>query len=231
MEGIQLPLGHDDHALPYTYRCKITDERRKRLEALGFVFDREDPWEVRYAIVRKYYEEHKTLVIPASVTIDGVNLSKWVSDQRVIYHGNRKGKSLTEDQIARLEAMGMVWDKAVDAWNNVYDKLKALYLQQGNLTIPRDHEDVRRLIAWMAKQKNNRDALSAEQIRKLDDIGFEWLKPKERAWENNYAEAVQFHTAHGSLDVGVGTVTESGFRLGLWISKLRSAKNSRNADH
>ena len=38
-------------------------------------------------------------------------LAKWLNEQRQINIGNRPGKSLTAEQVRRLEAIGMTWGK------------------------------------------------------------------------------------------------------------------------
>ncbi len=49
-----------------------------------------DPWEVRYQLAKRYYEEHGKLNIPAGfVLVNGKRLDIWVSRQREKY---RDGK-------------------------------------------------------------------------------------------------------------------------------------------
>ena len=73
------------------------------------VWVKPDPWEVRYQLAKAYYEEHGDLKIPLKYRADGVWLAKWVNEQKHIYAGNRGGKMLREDQVQRLEAIGIEW--------------------------------------------------------------------------------------------------------------------------
>ena len=41
-------------------------------------------------------------------------LAKRLNEQKQIYCGNRPGKSLTTEQVRRLEAIGMTWGKRSD---------------------------------------------------------------------------------------------------------------------
>ena len=82
-----------------------------------------DPWEIRYQLAKAYYEENGNLKIPLKYRADGVWLAKWVNEQKHIYAGNRGKKTLREDQVRRLEMIGMEWgvqkvdDRNRENWN------------------------------------------------------------------------------------------------------------------
>jgi hypothetical protein len=42
-------------------------------------------------------------------TVKGVGLGVWISAQRRVYQGGIPGKSLTEEQVRKLNAIGMIW--------------------------------------------------------------------------------------------------------------------------
>ena len=99
---------------------KHSAERQKQLDKLGMIWVKPDPWEVRYDFAKAYYEEHGDLNIPSKYRADGIWLAKWVNEQKQIFNGKRKGKTLRVDQVRRLEAIGMEWglqkkvDKKID---------------------------------------------------------------------------------------------------------------------
>ena len=90
-------------------KCK--PERREKLEEIGMVWVKPDPWEIRYQLAKAYYEEYGNLKIPLKYRADGVWLAKWVNEQKHIYAGNRGEKTLRADQVRRLEMIGMEWVK------------------------------------------------------------------------------------------------------------------------
>lgn len=92
-------------------REKHSPERQKRLDELGMVWVKPDPWEVRYGLAKEYYEEHGNLNIPSKYRAEGIWLAKWVNEQKQIFAGKRKGKALREDQVRRLEMIGMEWGR------------------------------------------------------------------------------------------------------------------------
>ena len=92
-------------------RGKHSPERQKRLDELGMVWVKPDSWEVRYGLARAYYEEYGNLNIPSKYRAEGIWLAKWVNEQKQIFAGKRKGKALREDQVRRLEMIGMEWER------------------------------------------------------------------------------------------------------------------------
>ena len=81
------------------------------MDSLGMIWQKPDPWEVRYQLAKEYFQAHGNLSIPSKYRAEGVWLAKWVNEQKQIRAGKRKGKSLREDQVRRLDEIGMVWGK------------------------------------------------------------------------------------------------------------------------
>lgn len=90
--------------------AKLSEHQRKRLDDIGMIWKKPDSWETRYALAKAYYEENGNLHVPAKYVVEGVWLSKWVNEQRQVYLGRRGEKRLTDEQIARLTAIGMAWE-------------------------------------------------------------------------------------------------------------------------
>ena len=89
---------------------KHSKEQQQRLDKLGMIWVKPDPWEVRYRLAQEYYEAHGNLNIPSKYRAEGVWLAKWVNEQKQIYAGKRKGKALREDQVLRLTEIGIDWE-------------------------------------------------------------------------------------------------------------------------
>lgn len=84
---------------------KLSVERREMLSELGVMFGK-DPWEERFQLVKAYYDEHGSLKIPADYKVNGIWLNKWLNEQKQIILGKRNGKSLTSEQIKKLDSLG-----------------------------------------------------------------------------------------------------------------------------
>ena len=166
---------------------KLLADRVARLEEIGMVWDVFDArWEMHYRQAKAYFEAHGHLDIPCSYrTEDGFLLGMWVVGQRKVRLGDGKGKSLTQAQIDRLNAIGMVWDGTFDTqWQSAYARAEEYYRQNGNLNIPYVYctPDGYQLGKWLARQKSAKKApgkhsncvMTTERIAKLEDIGVVW---------------------------------------------------------
>src|SRR5699024_8555410 len=74
-------------------------------------------WEQYYQAAALYRAEHGDLLVPKRyVTDEGLSLGSWIITQRSVRSGRVPGK-LTESQITRLDALGMVWENRLEsAW-------------------------------------------------------------------------------------------------------------------
>ena len=97
-------------------------------------------WEDWFAQAEAYYRAHGNLLVGLDeVTPDGGRLGYWIYRQRDIYMGRKQGLRLTQDQIDRLNRIGMVWEPLAargDAWDRMY------------LWVARYARDHRRLPLW-----------------------------------------------------------------------------------
>ena len=201
----------------------------EQLNALGFVWEKPDPWEVRFALAKVYYEEHGDLNMPAQYKADGIWLSKWLNEQRQVYIGNRPGKALREDQVRRLTEIGMAWDgRWSTAWEKSYLDAKAFYEANGSLKVPQEYRGAsgKKLALWVLRQRalRNEGALSDEQIRLLDKIGMVW--EVKDPWETGCRHAERFFRANGHLEMPASYACEDGYCLGKWISNQRTYHNT-----
>ena len=202
---------------------RITDKRRERLNSIGMIWKKADPWEVRFALAKKYFEEHGNLDMPAAYNADGMCISKWVNEQKQIYLGKREGKKLSDDQIKRLESIGMQWrDRKEIILLSRYELLKKYVEENGTVDVPVDYTiDGFQLGMWRQRQGNfyKNGKLTSEQIKLLNEIGmcFDTLTAAE-IWERNYAAAQKWYNENGNLNVSREYVTDDGIKLYSWLS-------------
>ena len=213
-------------------------EGQAQLDALGMIWQKPDSWKVRYVLAKAYYEEHGDLKMPPDYKPEGIWVSKWLNEQRQIYIGNRPGKSLTQEQIQLLEAIGMDWgnrnhNKWSAAWDESYQDAKAYYEAHGDLKVPEGYKGAsgKLLAVWILRQRTLRRAgkLPDKQVQMLDKIGMIW--ECEDTWEIGYLHAEQFYKANGHLAVKGQFVCEDGYRLGSWIANQRANHNHPTKYH
>lgn len=217
---------------------RLSDLQVMRLNAIGMVWESrsESVFESRLSALRSYVKEHGNADVPAGyLSEDGTALGKWVSNVRQRYKGV-SGKALTEGQIDRLNALGMIWDKAGYAWERNFEKAKEYFLQHGNLRIPREYiaDDGTALGVWLSNQRNiamgrkkGAKALQEGQVRRLEEIGMEWGRPQDENWDERYRLAKRYWNEHGNIRIPASYVTEDGQLLGKWLVRQREQCRNR----
>ena len=207
----------------------LTEERIKKLDAIGMDWrGRYDlAWDKYYNALCKYKYEFGNIDIKANyVTPDGIELGAWISNLRTAKSARRKGYYLTDERIAMLGKLGMIWDKLDYQWEKNYSACVEYYKEHRSLDIPAHYatKDGLRIGAWIRRMRKARDGrlkgaqpLTQEQIQRLDAIGMDWQDSFTQRWEYGYAKAKEYYARHGDIDVPATYVTEDGFPLGKWL--------------
>lgn len=210
----------------------LTQNRIERLEAIGMVWSTSnDLWEQNYAAATQYYLEHGDLEVPIKYeTPSGFGLGVWLGARRAAH----KAGELPQEQVERLDALGMDWTNRNDRkWMSLYDVAAAYYHEHGNLNVPSEYvtPDGVLLGKWVARQRYaylNPDRSSArvtpERKALLDKLGMVW--EKYDPWQERYDLALAYKTEHGDLEIPSVYKTADGVWLGSWVSRQRQALNS-----
>lgn len=210
----------------------LTQNHIERLEAIGMVWSTSnDLWEQNYAAATQYYLEHGDLEVPIKYeTPSGFGLGVWLGAQRAAH----KAGELPQEQVERLDALGMDWTNRNDRkWMSLYDVAAAYYHEHGNLNVPSEYvtPDGVLLGKWVARQRYaylNPDRSSArvtpERKALLDKLGMVW--EKYDPWQERYDLALAYKTEHGDLEIPSVYKTADGVWLGSWVSRQRQTLNS-----
>ena len=210
----------------------LTQNRIERLEAIGMVWSTSnDLWEQNYAAATQYYLEHGDLEVPIKYeTPSGFGLGVWLGAQRAAH----KAGELPQEQVERLDALGMDWTNRNDRkWMSLYDVAAAYYHEHGSLNVPSEYvtPDGVLLGKWVARQRYaylNPDRSSArvtpERKALLDKLGMVW--EKYDPWQERYDLALAYKTEPGDLEIPSVYKTADGVWLGSWVSRQRQALNS-----
>ncbi len=171
----------------------LSEEKKKKLEEIGFIKDLNDEqWNRNYEFAKKYYEYYGNLKISQDFkTNDGINYAEngkvklgiWLNNQRYNY------ENLSEEKKKKLEEIGFIKDLLEDKWNRNYELAKKYYEHYGNLKISQDfktNDGINyaengkvKLGAWISRQRNRYKGktgqLSLEKIELLNKIGMIWF--------------------------------------------------------
>lgn len=188
-----LRLNHKKGKLSPLYLQMIRDA--------DMLFILETPFETAYRHAAEFYRQHGSLQMPtAYICEDGFALGKWCADMR----DRRKNGKVSEDRIARLDAIGFDWstnkqkremppkkrpslaEMRIEMENDSGIKnANAYYAEHQNLDVPDDHicEDGFRLGEWLSKTRRryHKNQIPAYIVKQLDAMCFLWKKPDRRS--------------------------------------------------
>lgn len=215
----------------------LTKERIAALDEIGMIWDVPDYiFEENYAAAVRYHREHGDLNVPYNyVDGDGIRLGQWLSRLHGIRNGTAIGsKELTDEQITRLDALGMIWENKFEKqWNDSYQALCDYQKQHGNIDVPVSYktESGIGLGKWLRHQRKAyaQDKLNDERKELLDRLGMVWEVPDP--WEEKFKLAQQFFAEYGHLNVPVDYIA-NGVWLNKWLNEQKHiAMGKRKKKH
>ena len=122
------------------------------------------------------------------------------------------------------------------AWDTYYIAAKQWYQEKGNLRILKSYITPTGLTlgSWIQTQRRVRSGavtgnLTDEKVRKLDEIGMIW-DTRDQSWNEALAGLQAYYSEHGNLDIKARYETPDGFKLGRWISNLRTKVRLKGLD-
>ncbi|KAL7532130.1 hypothetical protein ACHAXR_004458 [Thalassiosira sp. AJA248-18] len=109
---------------------KVTDDRIKRLNSIGFVFDVPAylmKWNAQFGALQCYKTEHGHCLVPRSYSEDP-QWASWVDWQR---QAAKVGK-VSDDQMKRLHSIGFIFEVQDNKWDVQFDVLQCYKNEHGH---------------------------------------------------------------------------------------------------
>lgn len=187
-----------------------------------------EQWEIGLQHLREYaVREGHCRVHQYYKTSDGYRLGNWVSNQRV------NKDTLTHERIERLEAVaGWAWGSLSERWEQGFRCLTEFVQREGHCRVAKNYKTPEGypLGMWMQAQRTVTNNFSAERKKRLEAVpGWVWDVRSDR-WETSFNHLAEYTEREGHCRVPKIYRTSDGFRLGLWVSNQRVAKDSMPAE-
>ncbi len=198
---------------------KLDESKLALLTELGFVWNpQEAAWEEMFLALSQFQQVRTHCLVPAQWP-NNPSLARWVDQQRRDY----RLKQLPDDKIARMEALGFIWDSKAIFWEEMFAALTEYREQQGNCLVPDNDPALSQLAWWVAAQRKARQSeqLEPERLLRLDAIGFIW-DAQEVIWQESLRLLTEFRQRFGHCIVPADWPENP--RLSTWITAQRNAK-------
>ena len=152
---------------------KLTPERERRLEGLGFAWStsKDERWEEMFRQLREFKKEHGHCRVPFRYK-KNPQLGMWVNTQRA--HAKQKGK-LAPERERRLERLGFVWRKSRnERWEEMLWQLEDFQMEHGHCNVPKHYKKNPKLGNWVRHQREAKfkGKLPPKRERRLKKLGF-----------------------------------------------------------
>lgn len=162
-------------------------------------------------------DEMGTARLPAgAISPSGHKVGHWIATAR----RQRAAGKLTSQRVADLEARGIIWDHREASFQENLAELDQFIADHGHSHLTPDRAALR---VWLCRRRSEYalGLLSDEHIAALRDREVSFNPLRER-WVTGLYELDRYLAEHGTME-GLGLhVTESGFRLGIWVSDRRN---------
>lgn len=92
----------------------LLDKKRiQQLESIGIEWRIKDnlKWEQWYELAEEYFNIHGNLKMPNIFEMNGHKVGQWLVNQRRAKNHPEYGRKITQEQIEKLDQIGMVWEK------------------------------------------------------------------------------------------------------------------------
>ena len=211
----------------------LTQVQIDRLNRIGMRWESASDvaWERFYASAQAYFNEHGDLNPQAQyVDENGVALGSWLARLRVYRNSGIKNRYMTEERVAALDLIGMIWSVPDYIWEEYYAAAVRYHRENGDLNVPANYVDDEgiRLGQWICGLRSNRNgtaknvkSLTDEQIARLDAIGMRWGSKYDCQWDEAFEALCSYYNKYHTFDIPVSYKTDSGIALGKWIRRQR----------
>lgn len=230
----------------YIQHNSLSVARKERLEMLPgwstFLIERQPTrrtFDDYYKELLVYFEREGHIDIPQSYInpSTGCKLGLYLTRLRNIRKKTDRGH-LSQDQINRLNALGMKWVKREHPYRDFdyyYQQLIKFYRREGHIKVPTRfinpdtgcHLGNFINCVRQAKRGTGHDiVLTDRQIEMLNDLGMVWqVQASPLPFDTYYEELLRYYRREGHIRVpGNYIVPENGCKLGKFIQRMRAIR-------
>ena len=185
-------------------------EKKRRGRKPGYDNDPAISWDHRIRDLKDFKEKFGNCRVKQRFK-DNPSLGRFVHNMRLyknrIKKGEYSGSILTPARINELDELGFEWSGQQKNFEQWMEQLKAFKKAHGHLRVTHTlDENLTRLCGHLRDARWKRKPVytetmttTAEIIKALDDLGFEWTNVRESSFEQHVEQLRAFKESHGHL--------------------------------
>ncbi len=146
---------------------KLEPDNIRRLEEEGFPWNpRSEQWERHFRALEEFHARHGHCRVGEVERRS--DLAQWCWDQT----RHRKLGEVPPERVARLDALGFVWNPREAFGQRMLEKLRRFHALHGHCRVPASWPDGKRLQGWVQRQRRalKKGGLSREWINQLAEL-------------------------------------------------------------
>ena len=153
-----------------TKAAELSQDRRERLVALGFVWNAfMEKWEEGFRHLQQFHAREGHCRVIKGYKEGEFKLGIWVDVQR-----SNKAKIFQKHK-QKLDALGFVWNPDRDKWEEGFRHLQQFHARKGHCHVKLEYnEGEYKLGYWVNRQRSNKGKLPIDRLQRLDAITFIW---------------------------------------------------------
>ena len=214
----------------------LTRYRIRKLVDVAFVFDLKNYiWYKRLGELKEFNQMNGHVRVPQHYTKGErwYKLGLWVRNQRAMYNRLMNMDSnvpnspdgdgftynfLTEERIQLLNDVGFCWDVQEENWIEHFEKLLRFKEEHGFADVPSRYRHDPALSRWVQEQRRNKESLTPERLKRLDELGFVWGNKNDLHWTKNYDAICEFKRKYDTCSV---PAHYDDYQLYNWVNNTR----------
>jgi len=202
---------------------RLPSRRARQLESVpGWSWaPRDAAFQAALAQLRVFATKHGHTRVPPKYQQAGIALGAWVAKLRSRHRSGRLGR----DPIRQLKKIrGWTWTPLDERFELALRLLRRFMRQTGHGRIPAGHViEGFPLGDWVRTRRveYRQKVLPRPRRRLLESLPYWSWTPRDDRFTEGISRLREFRKRHGHLRVPV-TYTVAGFRLGVWVSSVRS---------
>jgi len=191
----------------------ISTDQIKKLEEMGFDWTiGGSTFDERLKELAAYKAGFGNCNAPETPSSPYYSLGKWCVKMRGAFNQIQEGKTpkmtLTHSGIAELIKLGFRWDRSTNTFESRFAELVAFKEKFGNCRVSHNPSNKYHLLGnWVTDPRKTYNKkfrkgkssanhpLNPEQIKRLEDLGFEWSRIK--TFDQRFADLTAFKAEHG----------------------------------